>query len=256
VSWIILAALACSACGGLVRAVQRSGYDYEWERTKCNTVRDDEERSLCLEDLRTAQEKAIEPTGYVAARADERRRAKNESERRTEKQERNERIRARCSSAPDLVRASFAKRAYAQAYKIAEESDGVCPERDTINATLLSEIRTLLPQEVASSRSDAIARLYWRPIEIWAWMAAAERGDLISTNGVYIPGTVEQQFDDHVVLEVSETVRVVLRLDRKRFFQTSDMVYVIGRFVEMGRFTTALGVRIDMPIFDAVYWLG
>jgi hypothetical protein len=108
---------------------------------------------------------------------------------------------------------------------------------------------------VASSRSDSIARLYWRPIEIWAWLAAAGRGELISTNGVYIWGTVEQQFEDHVVLEVSETVRVVLRLDRKRFFQPSGLAYVIGRFVEIGRFTTALGVRTDMPVFDLVYLL-
>jgi hypothetical protein len=235
--------------------MRRSGYDYEWERTKCNTLRDDEERSLCLEDLRTTQEKAINPTGYIAARADERRRAKNESERQTEARERKDRIRARCSSASDLIRALFGKREYTRAYKIAEESDGVCSERDTINSTLLSEIRTLSPQDVASSRSDSIARLYWRPIEIWAWLAAAGRGELISTNGVYIWGTVEQQFEDHVVLEVSETVRVVLRLDRKRFFQPSGLAYVIGRFVEIGRFTTALGVRTDMPVFDLVYLL-
>lgn len=254
--WVVVIALTCSACGGLVRAMRRSGYDYEWERTKCNTLLDDEERNLCLDDLRTTEEKAIEPTGYIAARADERRRAKKEHERQTEERERTARIRARCSSASDLIHASFAKRAYTQAYKIAEESDGECSERDAINATLLSEVRKLSPQEVASSRSAAIARLYWRPIEIRDWLTAAGRGELISTNGVHIAGTVEQQFDDRVVIEVSETVRVVLRLDRKRFFQTSDMVYVIGRFVEMGRFTTVLGVRIDMPVFDVVYWLG
>lgn len=241
-----------SGCSEAAKSLHRLSYNYPAERQQCRGLHEEADYKACVADVDEAQQKAIDPVTLVARREEERRALRKGREER----ERKDRIRAHCSSAPDLIRASFAKRAYAQAYKIAEESDAVCSERDAINAMLLSEIRKLSPQEVASSRSDAIARSYWRPIEIWAWLAAAGRGNLISTNGVYIPGTVEQQFDDHVVLEVSETVRVVLRLDRKRFFQTSDLVYVIGRFVEIGRFTTALGIRTDMPVFDAVYWLG
>ena len=111
------------------------------------------------------------------------------------------------------------------------------------------------PQEVASCRSADIARLYWRPIEILDWFAAAGRGNLISTSGVYIAGTVDQQFEGNVVVVIGGTTRVVLRLDRKRLFRGGDMVYVIGRFLEIGQFATALGARVDMPVFDLVYWI-
>lgn len=112
------------------------------------------------------------------------------------------------------------------------------------------------PTEVATCRNDDVARLYWRPIELWDWLSAAGRGQFITDQGVYLSGTVEQQFDENAILEVTRTIRVVLRLDRQRFFQDGEPLYVIGRFVEIGHFTTALGARVDMPVFDLVYRQG
>ena len=243
---IVVAGALLSGCIDFAKGMQRAQYDYRAARRVCHATRVD--RQTCMDTVDEAYTEGADPATYVPRH--ERQRIDQQQR---EKQERRDRILARCESAPDLIGAAFAKRSYSQAYKIAEESEGVCSQSPAINTALLAAVRKMSPEEVATCRSDDIARLYWRPIEVWDWMAAAGRGKLILTNGVYIPGTVEQQFDDRVVLEVSETTRVVLRLDRKRFFQTGAMVYVIGRFVEIGHFATALGAPVDMPVFDLVY---
>ncbi|MBY0275760.1 hypothetical protein K2Z84_10475 [Candidatus Binatia bacterium] len=245
---IVVAGTLSSGCLDFAKGLQRAKYDYRAARRVCHATRLD--RQVCMDTVDEAYAEGADPATYVPQRE----RDRLERQRR-EQQERTDRVLARCSSAPDLIRAAFAKRECAAAYKIAEESEGVCPDGDGVSEALLAKVRKMSPDEVAACRSDDIARLFWRPIEIWDWMAAAGRGKLISTNGVYIPGTVEQQFDDRVVLEVGETTRLVLRLDRKRFFQTGAMVYAIGRFVEIGHFTTALGALVDMPVFDLVYLL-
>jgi len=195
-----------------------------------------------------AYKHGADPTTYVP----EHERQRIEQQRR-EEEERRQRILERCPTAQNLIARAFAKQVYAEAYKIARESEGVCPNSEAIRATLAGEIRMMSPSEVARAGSAEVARLYWRPVGILDWMDAAARGTFIADRGVYIPGTVEQQFDNYAVLEVSETIRVVLRLDRRRLFQEGQPLYVIGRFAEMGRFTTAFGVRTDLPVFDLVY---
>lgn len=243
---IFLAGTLSSGCLDFAKGLQRAKYDYRAARRVCHATRVD--RQVCMDTVDEAYKHGADPATYVPEH--ERQRAEQQ---RREEEDRQQRILARCSSAPELIRASFAKRACAQAYKIAEESEGVCPESARVSSALMAEIRKMSPQDVAMCRSEDIARLYWRPIEIWDWFAAASGGKLISEQGVYIPGTIEQQFEGHAMVEVSETIRVVVRLDRQRLFQIGQPVYAIGRFVEIGHFTTALGARVDMPIFDLVY---
>jgi len=250
-SWLAAVAIAVagtlsSGCVDFAKAAQRSKYNYQAARNICHATRRD--RQVCMDTVDEAFAEAADPATYVPKHERER----LERERR-EQQERTDRILARCSSAPDLIRAAFAKRECAQAYKIAEESEGVCPDGNGISAALLAQVRTMSPQQVAACRSDDIARLFWRPIEIWNWFAAASSGKLIADRGVYVSGQVSQQFDDKAVVDVSEGMRVVVRFDRQRVFQIGQPIDFIGRFSEIGRFTSALGARVDMPIFDLVY---
>lgn len=244
---IVMAGSLSSGCIDFAKGMQRAQYNYRAARRVCDAA---VERQVCRDAVDEAYKEGADPATYVPKQ--ERQRIDQQQ---SEERERRDRILARCDSATDLIRAAFAKHSYSQAYKVAEESEGICPQSPPINAALLAEVRKMSPPEVASCRSADIARLYWRPIEIWDWFAAAGRGNLISTNGVYIPGTVDQQFQGNVVVAIGETTRVVLRLDRGRFLRGGDMVYVIGRFVQIGQFATALGARVDMPVFDLVYWI-
>ena len=251
--WLLGVGLAVAwsvGCGEAVRSIRRSSYNYAAERTKCERLTNEAARVGCVDDVAHAQQEAIDPVAYVAKQSESRRYT---SEILRDQAERD-RILSRCPTAQDLIARAFAQQAYANAYKIAKESEGVCPNSEAIRATLAGEIRMMSPREVERAGSDDIARLYWRPVGILDWMDAAARGTFVADRGVYIPGTVEQQFDNYAVLEVSETIRVVLRLDRRRLFQEGQPLYVIGRYAEMGRFATAFGVRTDLPVFDLVYY--
>jgi len=251
--WLLAVSLAVVwsvGCREAARGIRRLTYDYPAERQKCDRLTNEAARVGCRDDVAEAQEQAIDPVAYVAKQVEQRRYT---DEVRREQAERD-RILARCPTAQNLIARAFAQQVYAQAYKITKESEGVCPNGEAIRATLVSEVRMMSPREVARAGSDDIARLYWRPVGVLDWMDAAARGTFISDRGVYIPGTVEQQFDEYAVLEVSETIRVVLRLDRPRLFQEGQPLYVIGRFVEIGRFALALGTRVDLPVFELVYF--
>ena len=243
---IVVAGTLWSGCIDVSKGLRRANYDYRAARRVCHATRVD--RQVCMDTVDEAYKHGADPATYVPQH--ERQRIEQQ---RREEQERQARIHARCDSASDLIRAAFAKRSYAEAYKIAEESEGGCPSSEAINGALLTEVRKMSRLEVASCRSDDIARLFWRPIEVWDWFSAAGSGTFVADRGVYIPGTVTQQFDDYAMLEVSETMRVVVRLDRQRLFQIGEPVYFIGRFSEIGHFTTAIGARVDLPIFDLVY---
>jgi hypothetical protein len=244
---ILVASTVSSGCIDFAKGAQRAKYNYEAARNICHATRRD--RQVCIDTVDEAFAEAADPATYVPKH--ERERLERE---RHEQQERTERVLARCSSAPALIRAAFAKRECTQAYKIAEESEGVCPDGNGISASLLTQVRAMSPQEVVACRSDDIARLYWKPVEIWDWFAAASSGKLIADRGVYVSGQVTQQFDDKAVVDVSEGMRVVVRFDRQRLFQIGQPIDFIGRFSEVGHFTSALGARMDMPIFDLVYW--
>lgn len=243
---IVVAGAISSGCLDFAKGMQRAKYDYRAARNICHAHRRD--RQVCMDTVDEAYKHGADPATYVPEH--ERQRAEKQ---RREQEERQQRILAGCSSARDLIGRSFAKGAYANAYKIAEESDGVCPDSDGINAALLAEVRRMSPQEVAAYRNADIARVYWRPLEIWDWFSAARSGKLVSDRGVYLVGTIGQQFDQSVLLEINDSMRVVIRLDKQRFFPAGEPFYGIGRFVEIGKFTTAIGARVDMPVFDLVY---
>lgn len=243
---ILVASTVSSGCIDFAKGAQRAKYDYRAARNMCHAYRVD--RQVCMDTVDEAFAEAADPATYVPKHERER----LERERR-EQQERTDRILARCSSAPELIRAAFAKRECAQAYKIAKESEGVCPDGKGISAGLLAQVRRMSPQQVVACRSDDIARLYWRPVEIWDWYSAASGGKFMADRGVYISGQVTQQFDDKATIEVSEAMRVVVRLDRQRLFQVGEPIAFIGRFAEIGHFTTALGASVDLPVFDLVY---
>lgn len=195
-----------------------------------------------------AYERGENPATYVS----EKERKRLEQERRDE-EERQQRIRARCSSAPELIRAAFAQREYAEGYKIAEESEGVCHEAERVNSALTTEVRKMSPQEVATCRSSGIAKLYWRPLDIWDWFDAANDGKLIREQGVSIYGTVTQLIDGHAMIGTANGIRVVIRLGQ-RAFKVGWPVYAIGQFVEIRHLTTTLGTPADIPIFDLVFF--
>jgi len=239
-----------AGCSEAARGIRRLNYNYPAEREKCERLTDEATRVGCLDDVADAQRQAIDPAAYVAKQSESRRYTDEVRRGQAER----DRILSRCPTAQNLIARAFAQQVYAQAYKITKESEGVCPNSEAIRATLVSEVRMMSPTEVARAGSDDIARVYWRPVGILDWMDAAARGTFIADRGVYIPGTVDQQFDEYAVLEVGETIRVVLRLDRRRLFQDGQPLYVIGRFVEMGRFAMALGARVDLPVFDLVYY--
>lgn len=191
---------------------------------------------------------AADPATYVP-RAE---RERLERERR-EQQERTDGILARCGSAPDLIRGAFAKHAYAQAYKIAKESERVCSNSAQVSSTLTNEVRKMSPQQVTTCGSGHIAELYWQPLEIWDWLDAAKKGKVITARGVYIMGTVLQQLDGHAMVEMPTGNRVIMRLGH--YPPLGRSVYAIGRFVEVRHFTTSVGTPVDIPTFDLVYLL-
>jgi len=207
------------------------------------------DRQVCMDTVDEAFAAAADPATYVPKHERER----LERERR-EHQERTDRILARCSSAPDLIRDAFSKHSYALAYKIAKESEGVCSNSAQVRSTLTSEVRKMSPQQVTTCGSSYIAELYWQPLEIWDWLDAAKKGKLITARGVYIMGTVLQQLDGHAMVEMPTGHRVIMRLGHHPF-QLGRSVYAIGKFVEVRHFTTSVGTPVDIPTFDLVYLL-
>jgi hypothetical protein len=165
---IFVAGTLSSGCLDFAKGLQRAKYDYRAARRVCHATRVD--RQVCMDTVDEAYKHGADPTTYVPQH--ERQRIEQQ---RREEEERRERILAGCSSAPGLIRSAFAKGAYAQAYRIAEESEGVCPQSDAVSGALLAEVRKMSPREVAACRSNDIARLYWRPIGMLDWMDAAKR---------------------------------------------------------------------------------
>lgn len=245
VSWIILVALACSACGGLARAVRRSGYDYEWERTKCNTLRDDGERGVCLKDLQTAKEQAINPNGYITAQADARKEAEKDLERQA--------ILSRCNTAADAARREVARGNFRGGLKISKESD-ICPNALAIEAAVVKELRTWPSSEIARYGDESVILAYWQPMDFAYWAHYASKGNFVTNQGVWIVGTIEQQIDNMVIVNIMESgPRCAVRFDRSRYFLEGGGIQILGRFVKMEQFDHAFGVRRDLPVFEYAY---
>ena len=245
--WCVLA-LVGSSCTEMGLALQRRRYDYQWERQKCLTLTNDEEREICLGDVEKAEKVAAYPGYFVSERSQ----AKLKTERQAFQENEREQLLARCRSATDSIRSAFRDGKFGEAYRITQESKA-CPQADEIRATFLEAVRRLSPQQVAAQRNEDVARIYWRPIELFDWMTAANRGTFITDRGVYLMGLVEQQFDGYAILHTNTDQRVALRLDRPRYLRREHPLVVIGRFAELGPFTTAIGARVDIPVFDIVY---
>jgi len=245
VSWIILVALACSACGGLARAVRRSGYDYEWERAKCNTLRDDGERGVCLKDLQTASEQAINPAGYIQAQEAARKEAEKDLERQA--------VLSRCDTAANAARREVARGNFRGGLKISKESD-ICPNALAIEAAFVKELRTRPSSEIARYGDESVSRAYWQPMDFAYWAHFASKGNFITDQGVWIVGTIEQQIDNMIIVNIMESgPRCAVRFDRSRYFLEGGGIEILGRFVKMEQFVNAFGVRRDLPVFEYAY---
>lgn len=243
-----LSALSCLSCSEISLALKRSRYDYKWERQKCLTLVDGEERDTCLGDVEKAEKIAAYPGYFVSERSE----AQLKKERQAFQEHEREQLLTRCRSAADAVRTALRDGKSGDAYRITQESN-TCPQADAIREVFLAEVRKLSPQQVAAQQNEDIALVYWRPIELSEWVRESSEGTFVTDRGVYIVGLVEQQFDGFVILQTNIDLRVALRLDRPRYIQQQFPIYVIARFSELGRFNTALGARADIPVFDLVF---
>lgn len=246
VGLVIVAAAFLTSCTQAMLSGLR--YNYNRAHDQC-AYEPPAQYGECVQAIRSLAQRGADPNEYWASKE---RRAKEAAQQR--ERERAEAL-SRCPSATERVMSATNRGDYRSAIAVLRDSS-VCPDQQAIAKTLITEIRKLTPQRVAAYRDDDLAALFWQPIELVQWLDASSRGSFVSDRGVYIVGRVAQQFDDKAVLEVTETVRVVVRLERQRFLQVGEQIFVIGRFAEIRPFTTALGARVDMPVFDLVYGLG
>ena len=244
-SSLIVILLICPACSGLERALRRGAYDYDWERRKCNTLIDTAEKETCLGDLRTAEEKAINPSGYITAQADARREAANEKERQA--------VLSRCDTAADAARRAIANGKYREGLKISKDSY-ICPNALAIESAFVRELRKRSASEIARYGDEAVLRAYWQPMDFGDWAFYASKGKFITDQAVWIVGTVEQQVDNMIIVNIMGSgTRCALRFDRSRYFMQGGGIEVLGRFVKMEQFANAFGVRRDLPVFEFAY---